>query len=78
MCDVPAALAAPETRSPVRQSVGLALRAIIVRIIATLHQWQERARQRQALRELDERMLRDIGLTPSDVDRETRKPFWMP
>jgi uncharacterized protein YjiS (DUF1127 family) len=36
----------------------------------------ERARQRRQLGELNDAMLRDIGLTRSDVDVETRKPFW--
>ena len=38
----------------------------------------ERARQRRQLAELSDAMLRDIGLTRSDVDAETRKPFWRP
>jgi uncharacterized protein YjiS (DUF1127 family) len=38
----------------------------------------ERARQRRQLGELNDYMLRDIGLTRADVDRETRKPFWRP
>jgi uncharacterized protein YjiS (DUF1127 family) len=25
---------------------------------------------------LDERMLRDIGVEPSDVEREINQPFW--
>ena len=40
--------------------------------------WQRRARDRHALMTLDMRMLRDIGITPSDADREARKPFWSP
>ncbi|MBX6321735.1 MAG: DUF1127 domain-containing protein [Rhodospirillaceae bacterium] len=38
----------------------------------------ERARQRHALQSLDDRMLKDIGLTRADVEREVRKPFWRP
>jgi len=44
-----------------------------VRLIA---QWIETARQRQALAELDERMLRDIGITRVEVARECAKLFW--
>lgn len=36
----------------------------------------ERRRQRLALLELDSRLLRDIGLTRSDVRHECAKPFW--
>lgn len=35
-----------------------------------------RSRQRRALAELDDRLLRDIGLTAYDVTREASKPFW--
>jgi uncharacterized protein YjiS (DUF1127 family) len=38
--------------------------------------WQERARQRHHLRELDDRMLRDLGLSRADIEREATKPFW--
>ena len=38
--------------------------------------WRERSHQRQALFRLDDRMLRDIGLSRSDVEREASKPFW--
>jgi uncharacterized protein YjiS (DUF1127 family) len=36
----------------------------------------ERVRQRRALAELDDRLLRDIGLTRADAWHEIRKPFW--
>jgi uncharacterized protein YjiS (DUF1127 family) len=38
--------------------------------------WQERARQRRQLQNLNDRMLRDIGLTRGDVLAESSKPFW--
>jgi len=38
--------------------------------------WLERDCQRRALLKLDERMLRDIGLSRADVEREAEKPFW--
>ena len=38
--------------------------------------WIERTRQRQALAELDDHMLRDIGVTRVEAARECRKPFW--
>jgi uncharacterized protein YjiS (DUF1127 family) len=40
--------------------------------------WAERAHQRRQLAELNDYMLRDIGLTRADVAGETRKPFWRP
>ena len=44
----------------------------------TLALWRERARQRRHLSELDDRLLRDIGLTRHQVRDEYRKPFWRP
>jgi uncharacterized protein YjiS (DUF1127 family) len=38
--------------------------------------WRDRSRQRQALLRLDDHMLRDIGLSGADVEREASKPFW--
>jgi hypothetical protein len=35
-----------------------------------------RRRQRQALAQLDERLLADLGLTRTQVAKETAKPFW--
>ena len=38
--------------------------------------WAERARQRQQLGELGDYALKDLGLTRSDVVRESSKWFW--
>jgi uncharacterized protein YjiS (DUF1127 family) len=39
--------------------------------------WMERRRQRQALLELDDHHLKDIGLSRAAAMTEARKPFWM-
>jgi uncharacterized protein YjiS (DUF1127 family) len=44
--------------------------------IALLACWGERARMRRQLAELDDRQLRDIGVSPTDIAREILKPFW--
>ncbi|HEV2185969.1 MAG TPA: DUF1127 domain-containing protein [Stellaceae bacterium] len=44
--------------------------------LALIRQWRERARQRRQLARLDVRMLRDIGLTAAEAERECEKPFW--
>jgi uncharacterized protein YjiS (DUF1127 family) len=36
----------------------------------------ERWRQRQALMDLDDRMLADIGITRAQLMAEVTKPFW--
>lgn len=38
--------------------------------------WLARFRQRRALSSLDDRLLRDIGLTRLDAEYEIRKPVW--
>lgn len=43
---------------------------------ATVVAWRERSRGRVQLLDLPERMLKDIGLTHTDVLVETGKHFW--
>jgi uncharacterized protein YjiS (DUF1127 family) len=43
---------------------------------ALARQWLKRIHERHELVRLDDRMLRDIGVTPSEVAREMGKPFW--
>ena len=38
--------------------------------------WQQRAAQRRHLNGLDDYLLKDMGISRADVDREVRKPFW--
>lgn len=50
--------------------------AVVIAAVATLALWRQRARQRRALAQLDDRTLRDIGITRLDAARECEKPFW--
>ena len=43
---------------------------------AALREWYRRKNSRLELARLDERMLRDIGLTRLDAEYEINKPFW--
>jgi uncharacterized protein YjiS (DUF1127 family) len=45
-------------------------------LVGHLVTWRQRARSRHLLRRLDDRMLRDVGLSRSDVERECAKHFW--
>lgn len=45
--------------------------------LSVLRKWVARGRQRDELRELDHRMLRDIGITREQARKEARKPFWL-
>ncbi|MEM1362690.1 MAG: DUF1127 domain-containing protein [Pseudomonadota bacterium] len=38
--------------------------------------WAERRRSRIALHNLDDHMLKDIGLTRTIAEAESRRPFW--
>lgn len=41
-----------------------------------LARWHDRHVQRLDLAEIDDHLLRDLGLTPEDVSRECAKSFW--
>jgi len=46
------------------------------RVLATLREWRRRAHDRAGLAKLDDRMLRDIGITRADAEFLSNKPFW--
>jgi uncharacterized protein YjiS (DUF1127 family) len=48
----------------------------LARVAAILREWRQRSRDRAQLAVLDERMLRDIGISRGDVLGEINKPFW--
>ncbi len=52
------------------------LRRDAVELLRLLLVWQDRERQRHHLRGLDDRMLKDMGLSHADVAHEAAKPFW--
>ncbi len=54
------------------------VRRVTVKCLKMVMVWQERAEQRHALSELNERMLKDIGVSNADAYKEARKPFWLP
>jgi uncharacterized protein YjiS (DUF1127 family) len=45
-------------------------------VVAIVRQWLRRSRTRHDVAELDEHLLRDIGLTRFDAVVESRKHFW--
>lgn len=54
----------PTAKRPVRRLGDLLLK------------WLQRTRERRQLDALAEHMLKDIGLSRADVEREVSKPFW--
>jgi uncharacterized protein YjiS (DUF1127 family) len=51
-------------------SVGCAL--------SVVRDWIERGRERRQLGTFDDHLLKDIGVTRRQVERELAKPFWRP
>ncbi len=59
-----------------RSAFGGAALGSLTHLLDMVPRWLDLWQQRQALRLLDDRMLKDVGLNKSDVDHELRKPFW--
>jgi len=55
--------------------LATALRSIEKPVLLLLR-WQERARERRHLLELNDHMLRDLGLSRADIEIEVSKRFW--
>jgi len=49
-----------------------------MRALDVLALWQERAAGRAHLAQMDDRMLKDMGIGRAEADREAYKPFWRP
>lgn len=60
----------------VRPARGKAATSFVTRLFDMFMAWLDRARQRRHLAELDDRMLRDIGLSRAEVDGEISQRFW--
>ena len=61
---------------PRQHNAVLALNDAASHVVATLREWRRRSRERAQLAELDDRMLKDIGLTRTDAEFLINKPFW--
>ena len=46
--------------------------------LAKLREWRRRRRSRTSLTQLNASMLKDIGLTYAEAEKEANKPFWLP
>jgi len=51
---------------------------LLDRATALLRAWRARMRERDELAQLDDRLLKDMGLSRSDIAVERDKFFWQP
>lgn len=70
------------TPPPAPHAAGIAgvtrkARRVVAKCLETLVLWQERASQRHALGEMNEHMLKDLGISRTQAEGEAGKPFWM-
>ena len=79
----PATLAAAGPAATLQRTSALsptgsrpAVQHALVRAVATVSAWHERARQRRALVALSDQMLCDIGISRAQAQRESARPFW--
>jgi uncharacterized protein YjiS (DUF1127 family) len=68
----PARAPAPAARGMLRSLAGSAATAQTL-----VAMWLQRSRARAELEQLDEHLLRDVGLSREQVLQETAKPFWI-
>ena len=61
---------------PRRLPAGSSLARFAGRILQAIMCALERSRQRRALAAVSDAMLRDIGLTRTEIADEIEKPFW--
>ena len=66
--------------SPARNGMAFRLvrplRSFAATACARLLRWHELTRQRRALLALSERMLKDIGISRAEAEREASRAFW--
>jgi uncharacterized protein YjiS (DUF1127 family) len=59
-----------------RRQFGGRANHLLTEAACILAAWLERRRQRRALLELNDHLLKDIGIGRGDAYREGSKPFW--
>lgn len=67
----------PYVASRARHAGGSARsHSLMIQAVDTLLGWIQRDRDRRAMSGLDDRLLRDIGVTRAELEAEVSKPFW--
>ena len=58
------------------RAVGLGLLVMPAQTLVLIEYWAVRVNQRRRLIDLPDHLLKDIGITRADAEREAGKPFW--
>lgn len=61
---------------PAWRRLNFPARRLLGPLISPLHRWRQRARDREYLRGLSDRMLKDLGLSRALVESDFSKSFW--
>ncbi len=56
--------------------IGAQFARLVMAMLDRIDVWQARSAQRRRLASLDDRILKDIGISRCDAEAEIRKPFW--
>jgi uncharacterized protein YjiS (DUF1127 family) len=67
---------APRDIAPPQIGLRSAARDALVRVVEALLAWHDRARERRALMQLSDQMLRDIGISRAEARGEAAKRSW--
>lgn len=76
--DPAAALRQSEVLRPMAASTRIRPGSAMLRLMSLMHDLLVLRRQRHRLALLDERMLRDIGISGADARKEAARPMWNP
>lgn len=63
-------------RAAVDKLHTLSLKRLLFALTERFHRWRMLSRERYLLRTLSDDMLKDIGITRRDAEREAGRPFW--
>jgi uncharacterized protein YjiS (DUF1127 family) len=66
----------PAARQRLASRLGGGVRRLAAIGFARLLHWHDLARERRALLALSDDMLKDIGISRAEAEREASRPFW--
>ncbi|MFH1804551.1 MAG: DUF1127 domain-containing protein [Pseudomonadota bacterium] len=64
------------TDAQMRKSGRIVIASIVTFLVAALYHWQKKSRDLSMMSRLDDRMLKDIGMTRADLDGELSRSLW--